>query len=79
MTGRLKSKVAIITGTGSGVRRAATHAFAREGVKVVGCGINVERAEEPEELAACALYLASDESGYVTKAQFNIDGGYTPV
>jgi NAD(P)-dependent dehydrogenase (short-subunit alcohol dehydrogenase family) len=40
MTDRLKGKVCIITGTGSGMGRAAALLFAREGAKVVGCDIN---------------------------------------
>jgi NAD(P)-dependent dehydrogenase (short-subunit alcohol dehydrogenase family) len=30
-----------------------------------------------EEIASCAVYLASDESSWVTGAAFPIDGGYT--
>ncbi|PJG45062.1 oxidoreductase (plasmid) [Sphingobium sp. LB126] len=30
---------------------------------------------EPEDIAYCALFLASDESGWVTGADFAIDGG----
>jgi 2-keto-3-deoxy-L-fuconate dehydrogenase len=30
-----------------------------------------------EEIAALALYLASDESGFVTGQEFIIDGGWT--
>jgi NAD(P)-dependent dehydrogenase (short-subunit alcohol dehydrogenase family) len=37
---RLKGKVCIVTGTGSGMGRAAAQLFAREGAKVVGCDIN---------------------------------------
>jgi glucose 1-dehydrogenase len=33
------------------------------------------RAGRPEEVAAMALWLASDEAGYVTGASFTIDGG----
>jgi NAD(P)-dependent dehydrogenase (short-subunit alcohol dehydrogenase family) len=33
------------------------------------------RPGKPEEIAACALYLASDESAWVTGANFNVDGG----
>lgn len=37
---RLKNKVCVITGTGSGMGRAAALLFAREGAQVVGCDIN---------------------------------------
>src|SRR5271156_2751980 len=42
---RLKDKVCIITGSGSGMGRAAALLFAAEGAKVVGCDINVTGAE----------------------------------
>tara|TARA_A100001037_G_scaffold49769_1_gene41698 strand:+ start:216 stop:1016 length:801 start_codon:yes stop_codon:yes gene_type:complete len=35
MSGRLEGKVAFITGAGSGIARAASHIFTREGAKVV--------------------------------------------
>jgi NAD(P)-dependent dehydrogenase (short-subunit alcohol dehydrogenase family) len=31
----------------------------------------------PEEIAAAALYLASDEAAFVTGTAFIIDGGWT--
>jgi NAD(P)-dependent dehydrogenase (short-subunit alcohol dehydrogenase family) len=40
MSHRLKDKVCIITGTGSGMGRAAAILFAQEGARVVGCDIN---------------------------------------
>jgi NAD(P)-dependent dehydrogenase (short-subunit alcohol dehydrogenase family) len=42
---RLKDKVCIITGTGSGMGRAAALMFAREGAKVVGCDVNAATAQ----------------------------------
>ncbi len=35
----------------------------------------VDRLGRPEDIAMCALYLASDEAGYVTGADFRVDGG----
>jgi len=35
----------------------------------------VQRIGEPQEVADAALFLASDESGYVTGSELVIDGG----
>ena len=43
---RLDGKVAIVTGAGSGIGRASTLLFAREGARVVACDIDEERGEE---------------------------------
>jgi NAD(P)-dependent dehydrogenase (short-subunit alcohol dehydrogenase family) len=37
----------------------------------------IGRMGRPDEIAPLALYLASDEAGFVTGAQFTIDGGLT--
>ena len=37
----------------------------------------IGRMAKPEEIAAAALYLASDESSFVTGTDFIIDGGWT--
>jgi NAD(P)-dependent dehydrogenase (short-subunit alcohol dehydrogenase family) len=47
-------------------------ALAREDAK-----IPIGRVAKPEEIAHMALYLASDESSYVTGAIMTIDGGWT--
>jgi NAD(P)-dependent dehydrogenase (short-subunit alcohol dehydrogenase family) len=46
MDGKLKGKVAVITGAGSGMGRAASILFAQEGAKVVAVDYVGETAEE---------------------------------
>jgi NAD(P)-dependent dehydrogenase (short-subunit alcohol dehydrogenase family) len=50
MSGRLASKVCVITGTGGSVGRASALAFAREGASVIGCDVNVSAAEATVEM-----------------------------
>ncbi len=38
-------------------------------------GIPLKRIGEPNDVAYCVLYLASDESKFVTGSEFRIDGG----
>ena len=37
----------------------------------------LKRMAQPAEIAAATLYLASDESSYVTGSSLAIDGGYS--
>ena len=48
--GELEGKVAVITGAGSGMARAAAKVFVREGAKVLGADISGREKETAEEL-----------------------------
>lgn len=48
--GRLKGKVAIITGAGAGIGRASMQRFAEEGAQVVGIGRTYEKLEQTKSL-----------------------------
>lgn len=41
--------------------------------------IPLGRVGDPEEVVACALFLASDEASYVTGANLMVDGGWSAV
>jgi NAD(P)-dependent dehydrogenase (short-subunit alcohol dehydrogenase family) len=52
---------------------ASDPASVRLGPEVIPLG----RIGEPRDIAECVVYLASDESKYVTGAEFTVDGGMT--
>ena len=54
MQGLVQGKVALITGAGSGVGRAAVLLFCEHGAKVVAADINGANAEETAALAVAA-------------------------
>jgi meso-butanediol dehydrogenase/(S,S)-butanediol dehydrogenase/diacetyl reductase len=37
----------------------------------------LKRAAQASDIARCALYLASDESSYVTRAEYMVDAGFS--
>ena len=58
---RLAGKVAVITGAGAGIARAAAEIFAREGAKVVVAEIDTENGKAiAEKIGANALFVPTD-------------------
>lgn len=67
MTGRLQGKVALVTGIGGGIGRAAALLFAAEGATVVGCDLQKDGTDETVALAL--------EAGYPIDASTELDLG----
>jgi len=84
---RLENKTSFVTGAGSGIGEAIARTFSQAGAFVFYayrdaayremCATQpMNRMGRPEEIAAAALYLASDEAAFVTGESLVIDGGW---
>ena len=81
---KISGKVVIVTGAAVGIGYEASGMLAREGAKVALTDIAepegrsvVDHVGEPDDVAYGILYLASEESKFVTGSELVIDGGYT--
>ncbi|MDE2372146.1 MAG: SDR family oxidoreductase [Burkholderiales bacterium] len=79
MAGRLKDKIALVTGIGAGIGRGIALRFAREGATVIGCDIDATTAAATVQAAAdeglqiasvhpCDLTRPADVERYVRSA-----------
>jgi len=57
--------------------RLREYADPQEYIKQMVAPHAMKRMAQPSEIAAAALFLASDESAFVTGVAFAVDGGYT--
>lgn len=56
-----------------------TAALDDEQIKIASGSVPIKRVGEPVDVAKMVVYLASDESGFVTGAEHIIDGGLTAL
>ena len=64
------------------IRTAATEGnllAADHPMRSIAGSIPLGRIGTPDEVATCALFLASDEASYVTGANLMVDGGWSAV
>ncbi|MEO8573331.1 MAG: SDR family oxidoreductase [Pyrinomonadaceae bacterium] len=58
-------------------KRIAEYADPEKAYNEMAASQALGRMAAPEEIAACVLYLASDEAGFITGTALEIDGGFS--
>lgn len=78
---RVRVNVITVGGIDSGVweRNAGSEEAAAPVKQAVAAHTTLGRMGRPEELAAAALFLASDEASYITGTELIVDGGFLIV
>ena len=69
------SKLVLVTGGGSGLGLEISKFFVETGASVVITGRGEEKLGEPEDIAAAALFLASDAAKFITGVNLPVHGG----
>ena len=82
MAERLEGKVALVTGAGAGIGEATAanmpQELSKEWMDRVAREVPMGgKMDEPLDIANGCLFLASEESKYMTGSELVIDGGYT--
>jgi NAD(P)-dependent dehydrogenase (short-subunit alcohol dehydrogenase family) len=91
---KLEGKIALITGGNGGIGLATAKQFVNEGayvfitgrrdpelvaaVKEIGRNVT-GRFGTPDEIAKAVVFLASDDSSYITGTELFVDGGFAQV
>jgi NAD(P)-dependent dehydrogenase (short-subunit alcohol dehydrogenase family) len=84
--GKLRGKVAVITGGTAGIGLSPGPVITPqvalqppEAISRIVSTVPMGRMAEPEEIAKVALFLASDDSSFVTGIELFADGGRAQV
>jgi len=81
---RLQNKIAIVTGAGSGIGKAAVELFRKEGATVIGADVHGTDFEcdagDEEQVAALVAHTVRDQGGLdIFFANAGISGGFDGI
>jgi NAD(P)-dependent dehydrogenase (short-subunit alcohol dehydrogenase family) len=58
---------------------AASTGAGEQRLKMIADGVPLGRLGKPEEIAKAVVFLASDDSSYITGTELFVDGGFAQV